>query len=60
MFVDIWILAIFSLVVGLCAVWNRYRGFRDGVIGTVEALEDQNIIKIADDGEILPYRKPLR
>lgn len=56
MFVDIWIVGLFSLLFGACAWWNYSSGVLRGVETTLQVLQDQKIIKIEEQG-IVPYKK---
>lgn len=56
MYVDFWILSLFSVLFGICAVWNRKRGLQEDVQGTLELLKELKIIEIEND-EIIPARK---
>ena len=55
MFIDLWIVCIFSLLFGACAYINYNMGIRRGIEGTLDMLVDQKIITLEDD-EVLPYR----
>lgn len=56
MFVDLWIVSLFSLLFGACAVINFRLGVNKGVEGTLTVLADRKIIAVVDD-EVVPYRK---
>jgi len=56
MFVDLWIVSLFSLLFGACAVINYKLGVHRGVEGTLDLLVDQKIIKVVDD-KVVSYRK---
>lgn len=58
MFVDIWILSIFSVLFGICAVWNYNKGKRIGTAETIVSLAMDKIIKITANGEIVSYDNP--
>jgi hypothetical protein len=49
MFVDIWIVALFSFLFGACAVYNYNRGITRGIEGTLDMLEKEKIIIIRGD-----------
>ena len=36
MFVDLWVVSIFSILFGVCAVWNRMRGIHVGIEKTLD------------------------
>lgn len=56
MFVDLWIFGIFAALVGICAVWNRNVGYREGIRDTVEQMLEDKLIAIMGN-RIVPYRK---
>jgi hypothetical protein len=56
MFVDLYIVALFSLLFGVCAWWNYRKGVNDGVVSTLRVLVDDKIISVHND-KIIPYRK---
>jgi hypothetical protein len=56
MFIDIWIVSLFSLLFGICAVINFRLGVNKGVQGTLTFLADQKIISVVDD-EVVPYKR---
>lgn len=58
MFVDIWVLSLFSILFGICAVWNYRRGKQIGVAETIVSLAVEKIIKITPEGEIASYDNP--
>jgi hypothetical protein len=58
MFVDLWILSLFSILFGICAVWNHHRGRSMGIAETLVALTAEKIIKITSDGSIASYDNP--
>lgn len=58
MFVDIWVLSMFSVLFGICAVWNYKRGKQIGVAETIVSLAMDKIIKITPNGEIVSYDNP--
>jgi len=53
MYVDFWILGLFAILVGFCAVWNRNIGIQMGIEGTLQKLIDEKIIRIVGD-EVIP------
>jgi hypothetical protein len=55
MFIDLWIVSLFSLLFGACAYINYNMGIRRGIEGTLDMLVDQKIITLEDD-EVLPYK----
>jgi hypothetical protein len=55
MFVDLWIVGIFAILVGICAVWNRNIGYREGIQDTVEQMLEDKLIGISGN-KIVPYR----
>lgn len=59
MFVDIWVLSLFSLLFGVCAWWNRTAGLRDGIEGTLNTLLDNNIIEM-NGNEVVPYGQKVK
>lgn len=56
MFVDLWIFGIFAVLVGVCAVWNRNVGYREGIRDTVEQMLDDKLIQIRGR-KFVPYMK---
>lgn len=58
MFVDLWVLSLFSVLFGICAVWNHNRGKQIGVAETIVSLAMDKIIKITPTGEIVSYDNP--
>lgn len=56
MFVDLWIFGIFAALVGLCAVWNRNMGYREGIKDTVDQMIEDKLIAIVGK-RLVPYRK---
>jgi hypothetical protein len=54
MFVDLWIVGIFSLLFGACAYINYNRGIKRGIEATLTVLEQEKIIRINGD-DVLPY-----
>jgi hypothetical protein len=52
--VDVWIISLFAVLFGACAVINYRLGVSKGVEGTLNVLIDQKIIKV--NGDIVsPY-----
>jgi len=49
MFVDLWVVCIFSILFGVCAVWNYTRGLHIGVEKTLDKLLEDKIIRIVND-----------
>ena len=49
MFVDLWVVSIFSILFGVCAVWNRMRGIHVGIEKTLDKLVEDRIIRIVND-----------
>lgn len=58
MFVDIWVLSLFSILFGICAVWNYHRGRSMGIAETLVTLTAEKIIKITPDGSIVSFDNP--
>ena len=58
MFVDLWVLSLFSILFGICAVWNYKRGLNVGVAETLVALAMEKIIKITPEGNIVSFDNP--
>lgn len=56
MFVDIWIVGLFSLLFGFCAWWNFTSGVKRGIETTLFVLEKEKVISIVAEG-VVPYRK---
>lgn len=56
MFVDLWIVGLFSLLFGFCAWWNYKTGVTKGIETTLNVLSDAKVITISEDG-VIPYRK---
>lgn len=56
MFIDIWVVCLFSILFGACAYINYNMGVRRGIEGTLGLLEDQKIISIIGD-DVQPYQK---
>lgn len=48
MYVDFWVLAIFVVLFGIMAVWNRNAGFDEGVRSTLTNLLELRVITIDD------------
>ena len=55
MFIDIWIVCLFSILFGICAVINYRLGVLRGIDATLTVLADDKIITIEDD-KIVPYK----
>lgn len=49
MFVDLWILSLFSLLFGACAYFSRKSGERAGAMLLLKTLIEQNVIMIKDN-----------
>ena len=60
MFVDFWILSLFSILFGICAIWNYRRGLNMGVAETLVALASEKIIKITPEGNITAFDNPSK
>lgn len=58
MFIDLWIVCLFSLLFGACAYINYNRGIKKGIEATLTVLEDQKIIRINGE-DVLPYNKEV-
>lgn len=58
MFIDLWIVSLFSLLFGACAYINYNMGIRKGVEATLSVLEQEKIIRI-DGDDVLPYNKEV-
>jgi hypothetical protein len=58
MFIDLWIVCIFSLLFGACAYINYNRGIKKGIETTLLVLENQKIIRINGE-DVLPYNKEV-
>jgi hypothetical protein len=58
MFVDIWIVSLFSLLFGVCAYINYNMGIKKGIETTLHILEAEKVIQI-DGEDIQPYRKEI-
>jgi hypothetical protein len=56
MFVDLWIVALFSLLFGGCAWCNYRKGVTDGITTTLNVLMDDKVISVVND-KIVPYKK---
>lgn len=56
MFVDLWIVSLFSLLFGFCAVFNYKLGVRRGIEGTLVVLQNEKIIKVNGES-VVTYRK---
>jgi hypothetical protein len=56
MFIDLWIVGIFSLLFGACAWWNYRNGINDGIRATLAVLADDKIIAVEND-KVVPYKK---
>jgi hypothetical protein len=52
MFLEPWMIITLILSFGLCAFLSKRRGFADGAILTLQALEQQKMIKIDETGDI--------
>jgi hypothetical protein len=57
MFVDLWIVALFSLLFGGCAWWNYRKGVTDGITTTLNVLLDDKVIDVIGD-KIVPHKEP--
>jgi hypothetical protein len=55
MFVDLWIFGIFAVLVGVCAVWNRSVGYREGIQDTVEQMLKDKLIDVVNN-KLVPYK----
>ena len=58
MFIDLWIVCLFSLLFGACAYINYNRGVEKGVEGTLAVLQREKIIVINGE-DVLPYNKEV-
>jgi uncharacterized membrane protein YeiB len=58
MFIDLWIVCLFSLLFGACAYINYNRGIEKGVEDTLAVLQREKIIVINGE-DILPYNKEV-
>lgn len=58
MFVDLWIVSLFSLLFGACAYINYNMGVKKGIETTLFILEEQKVIQI-DGEDIQPYKKEI-
>jgi len=56
MFIDFWIICLFSLLFGACAIINYNMGVRRGIAGTLHVLEKEKIITLNGE-DVLPYTK---
>lgn len=56
MYLDYWVIAVFALLFGFCAWWNRSSGVKYGIEMTIQMLEINKIIAIEND-EIVPFKK---
>jgi hypothetical protein len=56
MFVDLWIVSLFSLLFGACAYINYNMGLRKGIEATLDVLENDKIIMMHGD-QVVPYRE---
>ena len=52
MYLDYWMIATLILSFGFCAYISRNQGFVRGATVTLQALEEQRLIKVEDDGQI--------
>jgi hypothetical protein len=52
MFLEPWMIATLAVAFGICAFLSKRSGFNDGAILTLQALEEQKLIKIEEDGSI--------
>lgn len=59
MFVDLWIVSLFSILFGICAWWNHREGVKKGIQGTLTVLENEKIIMMKGD-QVYPYREAKR
>lgn len=62
MFVDLWVLSLFSILFGICAVWNHKRGYylgnQAGIAETLVTLSVEKFIKVRADGKVALYNNP--
>lgn len=56
MYVDLWIVALFSCLFGFCAVFNYTIGRRKGILDTLLLLESEKVIMVVND-EVVPYKE---
>lgn len=52
MYLEPWMIVMLILSFGACAFVSRRGGFMAGATQTLQVLEEQRFIKIADDGSI--------
>lgn len=52
MWLDNWMIVTLCIAFGACAFISRRQGFVVGAINTIQALEEQKLIKVEDDGSI--------
>ena len=60
MFVDLWVLSLFSVLFGICAVWNFHKGRSRGIAETIVSLSIEKIIKITPEGNITAFDNPSK
>jgi len=52
MYLEPWMIGTICIAFGICAWTSRNHGFLKGATVTLQALEEQRYIKIAEDGSI--------
>lgn len=52
MYLEPWMIITLCIAFGACAFISRRQGFVVGAINTIQALEEQKLIKVEDDGSI--------
>lgn len=65
MYLDLWMIVTLIIAFGACAFISRGSGYYAGAARVLEALEEQKLIKIDDDGQIkrwTPYaeKQPVK
>jgi hypothetical protein len=56
MFIDLWIVALFSVLYGICAWTSRAAGVKEGELNVLRRLIANDIIKIEND-RIVPCER---
>jgi hypothetical protein len=52
MWLDTWMIVTLITFFGLCAILNRRGGFIKGAMVTLSVLEERNLIKVTEDGDV--------
>lgn len=58
MFIDLYIVCLFSVLFGICAWWNFSAGVRRGIEATLAVLEKEKVIAFKGT-DVVPYRAEI-